>query len=413
LNDGERDLGIVQNRATAMLSASYGLLPWLELSAQLPFVLWQRGEDPSAVGLTELAGQGLGTPVLQARLGVLSRMRRQPLDLAADLGVGLPIGTGSALAGDPGPRVHARMVAGAVLGWVQPSFEAGVLFRPSVLLPSTNAPVRPGASSEIRLGASLATTGKGARAELGWRGTFAPDAVSMELLGGFRVPVLSGLEAFVLGGPGLGGAAGTPLFRVLTGLTFREEPPPRISFPWDERADQELQLTLANPERPLEQESVRPVPAWQLNALSRGEAGSAEASAPPRPNQIGPQEKIVLRGEVHFPQGSAEMPGVVPLLDQVVLRTLEQATEGYILIEGHSDKDSADAYTAVRRAQAIRRYLISQGIPATRVRTQAFGSDWPVSSHPATEQERQLNRRAEVLVITESTPPPTTQVAPP
>ena len=53
---------------------------------------------------------------------------------------------------------------------------------------------------------------------------------------------------------------------------------------------------------------------------------------------------------------------------------------------------------SLRRAQAVRRYLIAQGIPATRVRTQ-FGSDWPVSARPATEQERQLNRRAEVLVL--------------
>jgi outer membrane protein OmpA-like peptidoglycan-associated protein len=116
---------------------------------------------------------------------------------------------------------------------------------------------------------------------------------------------------------------------------------------------------------------------------------------------------------VQFKQGSAELPGVVPLLDQVVQRMLEQANTGYILVEGHSDKDGADAFTSVRRAQAIRSYLISQGIPAARVRTQAFGSDWPVSTHPATEQERQLNRRAEVLFITESTTAPTTQVAPP
>jgi outer membrane protein OmpA-like peptidoglycan-associated protein len=234
----------------------------------------------------------------------------------------------------------------------------------------------------------------------------------MEVLGGFRVPVLPGLEAFVLGGPGLGGAAGTPRFRVLTGLTFRDEPPPKISIPWNEIADQELQLTLANPESPQDQDPVRAVPAWELTALSRAEA---EAPATPRPHELGPQEKLLLRGEVHFLQGSAELPGVVPFLDQVVLRMTEQASAGVVYVEGHSDKDSADAYTAVRRAQAIRRYLIDQGVPATRVRTRAFGADWPVSPQPATEQERQLNRRAEVLVITEteSTTTTTTQVAPP
>ncbi|MGZ3460270.1 MAG: OmpA family protein, partial [Archangium sp.] len=59
-----------------------------------------------------------------------------------------------------------------------------------------------------------------------------------------------------------------------------------------------------------------------------------------------------------------------------------------------------------------------QGIPATRVRIRGFGSDWPVSARPATEQERQLNRRAEVLVITDAPAPaspqaPLTTQAPP
>ncbi|MFY0577290.1 OmpA family protein [Cystobacter fuscus] len=103
----------------------------------------------------------------------------------------------------------------------------------------------------------------------------------------------------------------------------------------------------------------------------------------------------------------------MPLLDQAVLRMAEQANVGRIFIEGHSDKDNADSFMSVRRAQAIRRYLIDQGVPATQVRIQGFGSDWPVSAQPATEQERQLNRRAEVLVVIDSAAPITTQASPP
>ncbi|MBM7116148.1 OmpA family protein [Archangium primigenium] len=417
LNNGEKNLDIVQHRATAMLSASYGVLSWLELGAQLPFVLWQQGKSPTDVGLAELRAQGLGTPVLQARLGVLSRRRRQPLDLAADLGIGLPIGTGSALAGDDGPRFHARMVAGTEMGWLHPSLEVGVLFRPNILLPSSpQTPVREGASSEIRLAAALATTGQGLRGELGMRATFAQQP-SLELLGGARFPLISGLDAFLLGGPGIGAAPGTPRFRVVAGISFRNEPPPKIAF-LDERSDQELQLVLANPERPTQEKPVRPVPTWDI-ALGRGEeqgplAAAAEPLPTAKPHQPGEREKVVLRGEIHFSQGSADLPGVVPLLDQAVLRLSDQARAGVILVEGHSDKDRADSFTAVRRAQAIRRYLIDQGVPATRVRIQGFGADWPVSAQPATEQERQLNRRAEVLVITDAAAEPlTTQQTPP
>ncbi|MFL5352436.1 OmpA family protein [Archangium sp.] len=422
LNDGLQDLNVVQDRATALLAASYGVLPWLELSAQVPFVLWQQGDDPSEIGFAPLSAQGLGTPVFQARLGLLSRRQRQPVDLSADLGVGFPVGTGLALAGDSGPRFHVRMTVGTTLGWLQPSLEAGVLFRPTIQLDTAADTAKPGASSEIRLGAALATTGTGLRGELGLRTTLAPQ-VSMEMLGGVRFPLLMGLDAFVLAGPGMGGAPGTPLFRVLTGVSFRSEPPPRLSF-IDEHADRELQLSLAAPPPSQKEDRVRPAGTWEFNSLTPGEAQAQEGAPqePPKPYQPGPQDKLVLRGEIHFGRGSSELPGVVPLLDQTVLRLSEQARGGTIIVEGHADtegSDSSNMIISLRRAQAIRRYLIDQGIPSTRVRIRGFGADWPVSPKPATEQERQLNRRAEVLVITDapapasSQAPATTQVSPP
>jgi OmpA-OmpF porin, OOP family len=417
LNDGEGDLQVVRNRATAMLSAGYGVLPWLEVSAQLPFVLWQQGDDPSLVGLGQLSAQGLGTPVLQARLGLLSRRQRQPVDLAADLGVGLPFGNGTALAGDDGPRFHARLTVGTTLGPVAPSLEAGVLFRPSILLATSAGAAKQGANSEIRLGAALATTGKGLRGELALRTSLSPQ-VSMDLLGGVRFPLPAGLEASLMGGPGLGGALGAPRFRVLAGVSYRSEPPPKLSF-IDEGADRDLQLALATPERPKEDDRLRPVSTWELNALSRGDPqDSAEQKGPQeplRPYQPTPQEKVVLRGVIPFTKGSAELPGVVPLLDQAVLQLSEFPKGGTLIIEGHADTegtDASDMFMSLRRAQAVRRYLVNQGIPATQVRIRGFGAEYPVSAKPATEEERQLNRRAEVLVLTDAPPTSTTTQSP-
>ncbi|MDC0713578.1 OmpA family protein [Stigmatella sp. ncwal1] len=419
VDDGEQQLAVVRDRATALLSASYGVLPWLEMGVQVPFVLWQQGEDPTNVGLARLTAQGLGTPLIQARLGLLSRNYRQPVDLSADLGVGLPVGAGDALAGDTGPRFQVRMVAGTTIGWLHPSLEAGVLFRPAILLATPQGADQPGARSEIRLGAGLTTTGKGFRGELGLRATLSPQ-VSVDLLGGVRFPLLVGLETFILGGPGLGGAPGSPSLRLLAGVSFRSEPPPRLSF-IDEQADRELQLSLADQRRPPSEKRVREVSTWEFNALSREDPKVvlAEEDAPPeapRPYQPTSQERLLLRGDVHFVKGSSELPGVVPLLDQVILQWSGQARRSAIIIEGHADSegtDTSEMFMSLRRAQAVRRYLIDQGIPGTKVRIRGLGADWPVSSKPATEQEHQLNRRAEVLVLMEAEAPVTTQTPSP
>lgn len=413
LNDGEQLLSVVRHRATGLLSASYGVLPWLEVGAQVPFVVWQEGDDPQLVGLSLLTAQGLGTPVLQARLGLLSQRQRQPVDLSADLGVGLPVGTSSALAGDLGPRFHARMTVGANLGsWLRPSLEAGVLFRPSILLDTAESESKPGALSEVRLGAALATRGQGLRGELGLRATLTPatSQVSMEVLGGVRFPLLIGLDAFVLGGPGVGNALGTPRFRVLAGVTFSHEPPPRISF-LDQNADRELQLTLSAPKPPPEEEAVRSAGTWEFGSLSRGDPQDSSTGParrePLQPYQPGPQERLMLRGEIHFEPGSTELPGVVPLLDQAAQRLLEQTKGATILVEGHADSEGSDTSNmilALQRAQAVRRYLIDQGLPGSQVKIRSLGSNWPVSAKPATEAERRLNRRAEVLVLSEETP---------
>lgn len=65
---------------------------------------------------------------------------------------------------------------------------------------------------------------------------------------------------------------------------------------------------------------------------------------------------------------------------------------------GHTDNVGSDDYNralATRRAEGVRRYLMSQGLDASMVRVQAQGEAAPEADN-ATTEGRALNRRAEV-----------------
>ncbi len=375
LQNGGGHLERVRHRASAVLAGSYGVVPWLEVGAQVPVVLWQRGEDPSRMGLPALTAQGLGTPVLQARLGLLSRRQEQPVDLAVDLGAGLPVGSGSALASDSGMRFRARVTVGRRWAWFEPALEAGVLVRPSnPLFSKESTHLVP----ELRLGAGVAVTHEKLRGELVLRGAFSPDTrhPSIELLGGVRVPLSDRLELFALGGPGLGAAPGTPTARVLLGVGFHTEPPPGLE-----------RLTETIPRFRLEQETL----------ATRVEAPRATATPVPTRELIPAEAPLtsatpLLQGSVHFEPGRAELSGDLSVLQAVVSLLRSRPGGSVIVLEGHAgqeENETADRLLPLKRAQAVRRYLAEQGVSQAHLRVR-------------TSEEQVRTPRVEVFV--EGTP---------
>ncbi len=72
-----------------------------------------------------------------------------------------------------------------------------------------------------------------------------------------------------------------------------------------------------------------------------------------------------------------------------------------IVVVGHTDSKGSDAYNqklSVRRAESVKSYLVSQGVPVARVRTEGRGESAPVASND-TEEGRAQNRRVEVTVL--------------
>lgn len=427
LEDQDTRLEFVQDRVMGQLSGTYGVFSWLEVGAQLPVVLWQRGADLRNYGFSRLAPQGLGTPQVSARVGLLSQRAQQPVDLSLDVALGVPLGSAEALARDPGLRFLSRATLGGRMGWVRPALDVGVLLHPAVPLGSSvGAPEVAG--PEIRVGVALSTITAPLAGELSARATLpsASTKASVEILGGVRYQIRTGMDLFALGGPGVGVTPGTPRFRVVMGLSYTLVPPPRFMF-IDETPPRQLQLMETAKKESAEDsagQGPKPVSVWELNALALADPEKAASQEPSivqtssgedeevKPFQPVSAERLVLRGTVLFENGSARLPDMLPLLDQVSLLLQELPDSATVLIEGHADNEGTATYKralSMLRAKAVRSYLIERGVSASRLQTRAFGSEWPASTR-STEEGRRLNRRVEVIVLTE--PPGMTAGAP-
>jgi outer membrane protein OmpA-like peptidoglycan-associated protein len=71
-----------------------------------------------------------------------------------------------------------------------------------------------------------------------------------------------------------------------------------------------------------------------------------------------------------------------------------------VRVEGFTDSQGSDDYNytlSERRAAAVQRALIDQGIAPDRVEARGYGESFPVASNDSAAG-RQLNRRVEVVI---------------
>jgi len=124
---------------------------------------------------------------------------------------------------------------------------------------------------------------------------------------------------------------------------------------------------------------------------------------PPARTPVAPPtvQRVVLNADTFFDFDKTTIkPEGRQVLDQVAAQAAQLNLET-IIATGHTDSTGPAAYNqglSERRANAVKAYLVNQGVPTDRVYVEGKGATQPIASN-ATREGRAQNRRVELEVI--------------
>ncbi|HEY3666670.1 MAG TPA: OmpA family protein, partial [Polyangiaceae bacterium] len=109
---------------------------------------------------------------------------------------------------------------------------------------------------------------------------------------------------------------------------------------------------------------------------------------------------ITLSGSVLFATAKSDLLAIAKdKLDQVVKALQDQGFKA-LVIQGYTDSRGNAAENdalSLRRAQSVRDYMVTRGIPSDKITAEGLGASKPVADN-ATADGRAENRRVEIVV---------------
>lgn len=145
-------------------------------------------------------------------------------------------------------------------------------------------------------------------------------------------------------------------------------------------------------------------PADSVAGCDGALVAAAAPAAPAAPGAVAPvptAEKVTFAADAFFdfdkatlkPDGKAKLDDLASKLGALNLEV--------IIAVGHTDSVGSDAYNqklSIRRAEAVKGYLVNKGVDAKRVYTEGKGEKQPVATNK-TAAGRAQNRRVEIEVV--------------
>ena len=158
-----------------------------------------------------------------------------------------------------------------------------------------------------------------------------------------------------------------------------------------------LSSGIPHPDCQPKKEAPAPAPSAPA-APGKPAAPAAPATPAAKPAPASVRQAIVIQADALFDfDKSVVRPDGKKNIDDAMAKLAGVDVE-MVIATGHTDSVGTDAYNqklSERRAAAVKEYLVSKGIPASKITTLGKGESQPVATNK-TKEGRQKNRRVDI-----------------